>query len=312
MDRTRYAQRLQGCYIPLPTLFREGDLELNLPAVRRHVQFLIDRGAREGNASLLVAGGAGEFFALSSEERLKLLDAVLEVAAGQIGVVLGVQSANPRETMALAKAAARAGAAGIQASPPFYLPPTEDDAFQLMAELADAADVPLVFYATYWTGFRTTPAFVERLLELPTFVALKWAAPDAHEFERMVRLYGRRILIIDNQLAFVQSHLLGARALNLHPCNYAPEWGLRFWKLLEAGEYAEAQRQQARVVSPYYDLCAEIAKYTCGEGHLDKLCMELIGLEGGRNRPPSRDMRPAFRQAAAEMLRAAGLVQEAS
>jgi 4-hydroxy-tetrahydrodipicolinate synthase len=299
---------LQGCYIPLPTLFREGDLELNLPAARRHVQFLLDRGVREGNASLLVAGGAGEFYALAPDERLKLLDAVLDTAAGRVGVVLGVQSANPRETVALAKAAARAGAAGIQASPPFYMPPSEEDAFECLAQLADAADVPLIFYATYWTGFRTSEAFIERLLELPTFVAIKWAAPGVHEFERVVRLFAKRTLIIDNQLAFVQSHMLGARAFNLHPCNYAPEWGIRFWQLLESGAYLEAQREQARVVSPYYDLHAEVSRFTSGEGHLDKLCLELIGLEGGRNRPPSRDIRPRFREAAREMLQAAGLL----
>lgn len=308
MDRTRCARRLQGCYIPLPTLFREDDLELNLAGMRRHVRFLLDRGVREGNASLLVGGGAGEFFSLSLDERLRVLDAVLEEAAGQVGVVMGVQSANAREIVVLAKAAARAGAAGIQASAPFYMPPTEDDVFEILADVANAADVPLIFYATYWTGFRTSVAFVERLLELPTFVGLKWAAPDAHEFERVVRHFSRRVLIIDNQLAFVQSHMLGARAVNLHPCNFAPEWGLRFWQLLEAGEYVEAQREQSRVVSPYYDLHAEIGRFTSGEGHLDKLCLELVGLEGGRNRPPTRDIRPRFREAARAMLQAAGIV----
>ena len=57
------------------------------------------------------------------------------------------------------------------------------------------------------------------------------------------------------------------------------------------------------MVSPYYDLCGEIGKYTGGEGHLDKLCLELVGLDSSRCRPPTRDIRPLFREKARHMLR---------
>ena len=58
---------------------------------------------------------------------------------------------------------------------------------------------------------------------------------------------------------------------------------------------------------PFYKLWVGIEReYTSGDGYLDKLCMELIGLPSSRCRPPTRDVRPGYREAAREMLRAIG------
>jgi len=43
-------------------------------------------------------------------------------------------------------------------------------------------------------------------------------------------------------------------------------------------------------------------QYTSGDGYLDKLCMELVGLDSSRSRPPTRDVREPFRQKARQML----------
>ena len=43
------------------------------------------------------------------------------------------------------------------------------------------------------------------------------------------------------------------------------------------------------------------------EGHLDKVCLELIGLDASPCRPPIRDIRPRFREKVRAMLQAAGV-----
>ena len=72
--------------------------------------------------------------------------------------------------------------------------------------------------------------------------------------------------------------------------------------MLERGEYAEAQREMARVAMPFMALWAEMEAFTSGDGYLDKLCMELVGLDSSRSRPPTRDVRPLFREKARQML----------
>ncbi|MBL8849958.1 MAG: dihydrodipicolinate synthase family protein [Planctomycetaceae bacterium] len=309
MNKSQHAQRMTGCYIPIPTLFRDSDLELNLPGMQKHIQFLVERGAREGQAVILVGGGAGEFHTLSVAERLQIAEAAVEAAAGKVGIVLGVQTTSQRDLVAMAKGAEKAGCIGVQASAPFYEIPTEDDVIEWLKSISDNSGVGITFYATPWTGFHTSLKFVERLIDAPHVVAIKWYSPDRSVFERAMRDYSRKIMFIDNSLQYLFAHMLGARAINLHASNYWPEWGQKFWNMLEAKQYAEAQQEMTKVVMPYYDLCIDIAKYTGGEGHIDKICMEYAGLEGGRCRPPTRDIREKFGDKVRQMAAACGVPQ---
>jgi 4-hydroxy-tetrahydrodipicolinate synthase len=309
MDRRDAVPHLSGIYVPLPTLFVDPGLEVNLPGMRRHVRFLIEAGIRNGNGVLLAGGGAGEFSTLTTDERLRIAESVIAEAAGTTGVVVGVQHTSPREIVTLCREAKRMGAVAVQIAPPFYEVPTADDVREFLAGVAEAVDIPQVLYTTYWTGFRLTFELLDRLLEIPQLAAVKLACPDGREYERFLRTYAGRICVIDNQLEFIKSHSLGARAINLHPANWHPRWALEFWNLLEARRYFEAQREMSRVVGACYDLYSAIGKYTGGEGHLDKLCLELIGLDSSRCRPPVRDIRPLFRDQARHMLLETGVPQ---
>lgn len=307
MQKSDLARRISGCYIPIPTIFRDGDLELNLPGMKKHVQFLVAGGAKEGQSAILVGGGAGEFHTMNVEERLRIAEAAVEAADGKVPVILGVQTTNQRDLIALAKGAERAGCVAVQASAPFYEIPTEDDVMEWLKTISDHSSVGIVFYATPWTGFHTSLNLIPRLIDAPNVVAIKWFSPQRAVFERAMRDYSKKIMFIDNSLQYIFSHMLGARGINLHVSNYWPQWGQKFWAAMEAGQYAEAQKDQTRVVHPYYDLCEEIAKFTGGEGHIDKLCLEYIGLEGGRCRPPTRDIRPLFGEKVFAMAKACGV-----
>ena len=91
---------------------------------------------------------------------------------------------------------------------------------------------------------------------------------------------------------------MGARAIDTHPVNYWPEWGVQLCGLLEAGKYLEAELSINKVVMPFYDLLEQISQFAGSEGNLDKLCLELVGLESSRVRPPVRDFRDKFRDKA--------------
>ena len=50
---------------------------------------------------------------------------------------------------------------------------------------------------------------------------------------------------------------------------------------------AEIQRMLVDQAMPFYKLWIGIEKgYTSGDGYLDKLCMELVGFDFSRCRPP--------------------------
>jgi dihydrodipicolinate synthase/N-acetylneuraminate lyase len=285
-------------------MFRDEDLELDLPAIQRHVRFLIDGGIEEGTGVLLAGGTAGDFSTLSFYERLQVAEAIIQEANGRIPVVIGAQTTSTRELVELARAAERLGAEYIQVSPPYYFAHTQEDFYEYVVAAAEAADVGIVVYNTYFTSYNISLGLVERLTELPNVIGLKWSVPTSGwmEFEQAVVRFADRLCVIDNQLQFVTSHILGARGVEIHICNYWPQWGVRLWKLLEGHHYIEAQNELVHVAMPFYVLWQEMEQYTAGDGYLDKLCMELVGLGSSRCRPPTRDVRETFRDRARQML----------
>src|SRR5262249_29476774 len=170
--------------------------------------------------------------------------AVAEEPGAPLPVAMGAQTTSTLELKRLAKAAAKLGAEFIQVSCPFYFTHTEEDFFEYVAAAAEAADIGIIIYNTFWTSAAVSFKTVERLAQIPNVVGLKWATQrtDAMEFEDVVSHFSGRLTIIDNHLLFAMSHMMGARAFEVHLCNYWPEWGIRLIDDLDAGRYLEVQR----------------------------------------------------------------------
>jgi dihydrodipicolinate synthase/N-acetylneuraminate lyase len=310
MDREKLKKSLEGCYITVPTMFRDPDLEVDTGAIRRHVKFLLSRGINAENAVLLAGGAAGDFSTMSFDERRTVAEAVVAEANGRVPVAMGAQTTSTRELVRLAKTAKEVGCSFIQVSCPFYFTHTEGDFYEYVVAAAEAADIGIIVYNTFWTSAGISFGMVDKLSEIPNVVGLKWATPrtDAMEFESAVSHFADKLTIIDNNLLFTMSHMMGARAFEVHLCNYWPEWGIKLLERLNAKDYAEVQRMMVKEAMPFYHLWVEIEKgFTSGDGYLDKLCMELIGLDSSRCRPPTRDVRPLYREKARQMMLASGV-----
>jgi dihydrodipicolinate synthase/N-acetylneuraminate lyase len=306
MDAARARDRLTGLYVTIPTMFHDdAEFSLNLDAIRHHVNWLIDAGCRTGTASILAGGAAGDFMTMTFDERVRVARTVVEAAGGRVPVVMGGQTTSTLELVRLARKAVEVGAEYLQISPPFYFAATEGDFYEYVEAAAKAApDLGLIIYNTYWTSAGVSSELVRRLSDIENVVSLKWAVPDndSMELEQIVAEHSGRFVIIDNQLRWVTTHILGARSIEAFETNYWPEWSLGIWKDLEAGRYVEVQREMLRVSVPLHRLWEEIERYTSGNGYPVKLCLEALGLGSSRDRPPTRDVRDLYLEKARQML----------
>jgi dihydrodipicolinate synthase/N-acetylneuraminate lyase len=304
MDYSQLKKDLEGLYITIPTLFNDPDLTINEEGIRQHVSFLKSNGINRQNAVLLAGGAAGDFSTMSFEERVRVARIVKD-AAGDIPVAMGAQTTSTMELQRLAEAAEDVGASFIQVSCPFYFNHTQDDFYEHILAVSCSAKVGLIIYNTFWTSAEVSFGMVERLIEIPQVVGLKWATKRsvAMEFEDVVQTFSSKLTVIDNDLLFPISHMLGAKAFEVHLCNHWPEWGVKLLATLRAGDYKQVELDMIKEALPYYRLWKKIEQdYTVGDGFVDKLCMELIGLPSSRCRPPTRDIREKYREEAREML----------
>ncbi len=304
MDYSQLKKDLEGLYITIPTLFNDPDMTINEDGIRQHISFLRSNGINRQNAVLLAGGAAGDFSTMSFEERVRVAGIVKE-AAGEIPVAVGAQTTSTMELQRLAQAAEEIGASFIQVSCPFYFNHTQDDFYEHILAVSRSAKIGLIIYNTFWTSAEVSFGMVERLIEIPQVVGLKWATKRsvAMEFEDVVQTFSSKLTVIDNDLLFTISHMLGAKAFEVHLCNHWPEWGVKLLATLEKGDYKQVELDMIKEALPYYRLWKKIEQtYTVGDGFVDKLCMELIGLPSSRCRPPTRDIREQYREEARQML----------
>ena len=100
--------RLQGCGTALVTPFRP-DLTLDEEAIRR----LVRRQIEAGVDFLVPCGTTGESPTLEQEERLRVVEIVLEEAQGKVPVLAGAGGYHTGEVVALARGFEALGADGI-------------------------------------------------------------------------------------------------------------------------------------------------------------------------------------------------------
>jgi dihydrodipicolinate synthase/N-acetylneuraminate lyase len=151
-------------------------------------------------------------------------------------------------------------------------------------------------------------ALIERLLDIPNTVAVKWSSPKVANFIEGMRRFVPRAAVVNNGgVLAVYSHILGARAWVSHVPNFFPEFCWRVHALMEAERYQEAQRVYSEFMGPYARLRAAVGGATVGEGVFVKPGMEAAGLVGGCSRLPSRDeaVTPEIRKGFVKLLESA-------
>jgi 4-hydroxy-tetrahydrodipicolinate synthase len=106
----------------------------------------VDRLVRAGVGGLVPGGSTGEFTTLTNPERRQLTEVTVETAAGRVPVVAGTGALSTRETVELSVHAERAGADAVMVVPPFYDALSWPELRGHYAAVADAIDIPIMYY----------------------------------------------------------------------------------------------------------------------------------------------------------------------
>ncbi|QEY64127.1 4-hydroxy-tetrahydrodipicolinate synthase [Metapseudomonas lalkuanensis] len=156
-----------GIWVALVTPFNDGAIDF--PALRRLARHLLD----EGVAGLVACGTTGEAAALSKDEQLAVLDALLEEIPGD-RLVMGLAGNHLAELLAFQREVQRRPIAGVLVPAPYYIRPSQEGLLAWFGAIADASSVPVILYdIPYRTGVRLELATLRQLARHPRIVAIK-------------------------------------------------------------------------------------------------------------------------------------------
>lgn len=133
--------RLTGCGTALVTPMKQNG-DVDFAALRSLVEWQI----AEGIHFLVPCGTTGEAVTLTPDERLQVVQTVLEVARRRVKVVAGATSNDTRAAVAEARRMAEAGADYILSATPYYNKPTMEGLYRHFGAIADGAGKPIVLY----------------------------------------------------------------------------------------------------------------------------------------------------------------------
>lgn len=172
----------KGTGVALVTPFNS-DFSIDFEGLKKLVQLQIDGGTD----FLVVQGTTGESPTLSSHEKSKILDTVLEVNSGKLPIVFG---AGGNDTIKVAESISKIpkGVDGILSVSPYYNKPTQEGIYQHYKYLAESTDLPIILYNVPGrTGSNVLAETTLRLAEIPSIVAMKEASGNFDQIMEIIR-----------------------------------------------------------------------------------------------------------------------------
>ena len=173
----------KGSGVALVTPFKS-DNSIDFDALKKLVKLQIDGGTD----FLVVQGTTGESPTLSQEEKMQVLQTVIDVNQGVLKIVYGVGGNNTTAVGETLKKVPE-GVDGILSVSPYYNKPIQKGIIEHYKYLASCTDLPIILYNVPGrTGSNVLPETTLALAEIPNIVAMKEASGSMEQIMEIIRL----------------------------------------------------------------------------------------------------------------------------
>jgi 4-hydroxy-tetrahydrodipicolinate synthase len=243
---------------------------------------LIDHVISNGVNYLVALGTTAETPTLSSEEKQKVLDCIINKCNKRVPVVCGVGGNNTAEVVQQLKSL-HAGVDGILSVSPYYNKPTQEGIYQHFKAIAQATDKPIILYNVPGrTSSNMLPATSLRLAnEFKNIVAIKEASGNLAQCMELVQ--GRpahfAILSGDDDLVLPQV-AIGMHGVISVAANCFTKDFTQMVQLALDGKYEESRKLHYKLLEGIHLLFAE------GNPAGVKSVLKNIGITGNNLRLP--------------------------
>jgi 4-hydroxy-2-oxoglutarate aldolase len=292
------ALNLSGIFPPLPTSFdRYENLlpEMIRSNIKRLTQFDL--------SGVLMLGSNGEQVMLTEKERIEAVAAAKEALPEGKLLLAGTGGQSTRETIALTRAAAVAGADAVLVLNPYYFKGqmTHEALVRHYVDVADASPVPVIVYNMPGnTGVDMTAAMVIEMASHPNIAGMKESGGNVAKMGEVLRSVKEGFQVLAGGAGFLLPSLAtGAVGGILALANIAPAQCISIYRAFNEGEMQVARVLQHKMIPVNAAVTARWGVPALKEA------MDQLGLYGGPVRRPLLALTDDVR------LQLTGLISEA-
>ena len=225
----------KGLGVALVTPFTtEG--EVDYKALKRLVEYLIQNGAD----FLCILATTGETPCLSTDEKNKIKQLVIDVNRGRVPILIGCGGNNTRAVVEELKTTDWTGIDGILSVCPYYNKPSQEGLYQHFKAIAEASPLPVVLYNVPGrTGINMKSETTVRLAnDCENIVAIKEASGSLEQVDEIIKNKPDRFDVISGDDALTFSMVASGAAGSISVIgNALPREVSRMIRLEFKGEY---------------------------------------------------------------------------
>jgi len=290
-------ENLRGQWTTLVTPFTV-DNKFDDAGMRRNIQHIRKLGTRGGGCTW----GMGEFWSLTFDERLRVMETVADEADGKWLTAAHVTHTSAEDMVALAHHAESDGIDLLVVAPPYMVTKTESQVVDYVRLLAENTNLAIMFYNSPQFGIVMTPQGLEQLCHIPNLVGVKEASFNQQlSIEAHLMLGKDYVISTPDEWIFEKAQALGFHQqvmfantsdwrFDTPECNYYVQYIDRATQ----GDYDQAfYDKHLRRIKELSDTwwTRTVNNYN---GALPipavKYWGELMGMAGGKVRPPMADL----------------------
>jgi 4-hydroxy-tetrahydrodipicolinate synthase len=219
---------------------------LDEAAVRRLARRQVDAGIH----FLVPCGTTGESPTLSEDERVRVVELIVDEVDGNVPVLAGAGGYDTKEVIHTALRMKRAGARGILSVTPYYNKPTSEGLFQHYSAIAGDVGLPLVVYNVPGrTGCNVDVATLVRLAGVPGIVGVKEASGNIGQMVEICGAVPRDFIVLSGDDALTLPLMaVGGRGIISVAGNEVPAEVVRMVEAAERDDFAAARLIHAELL----------------------------------------------------------------
>ena len=292
---------LTGVLPPIPTPFdKQGDVAHQALAEN------LTRWNQYDLTGYVVGGSNGEAAYLTEREKLRVLETARQVIPADKVMIAGTGCESTRQTIALTRQAAEAGADAALVLTPHYFNNlmTSDSLAQHYEAIADASPIPILIYnVPKFTGVDIDVDTVTRIASHPNVTGMKDSGGNITKIADVVRRTGPDFHTLAGSAGFFLAGLtIGTVGGVMALANIAPQACIDIYNMFKTARLDEAAELQRRMIPVNSAVTSRF-----GIPGL-KAAMDMLGFYGGPVRPPLLDLGENDRRALRGVLVAGKLL----
>lgn len=228
----------KGVMPAVTTKFTEDD-KLDLDLFEHNLLAQIEAGV----SAIILGGTLGEASTLTKVEKNTLTDKAVEVANGQVPIIVNIAEQTTRGAIKAAARAERHGASGLMMLPPMRYKATDYETVAFFKAVAKSTDLPIMVYNNPIDyGVEVNLDMFEELIALDNIQAVKESTRDLTNVTRLRNQFGGRLKILCGvDTLALESLLMGADGWVAGLVCAFPEETVAIYKLAKAGRIKEAR-----------------------------------------------------------------------